>query len=580
MSDAQKRWEIYTKALATPPPLRNEFLGTACGGDDALRKEVDNLLSIHGQGSPPPKSLAKSSPCGRARTVRIKGRLKQALRQSYLIQERIGGGGMGDLYLATHKTLGGKWAIKVLAEDLAQDPKVVERFVNEAKIEANLQHPNIAKVFHIGHSGGYHYFVMNYVEGEDLAERIARSGVLPEPEAVSIAFQICKALECAHDHNIVHRDLKPSNVRIDRYGTVVVIDFGIARARDVAMIGLTSQGERLGTPLYMSPEQVKGATIDAKSDLYSLGVLMYEMLSGNNPFQADSPHAVYAKHLGFTPPPLSEACSGVSPAISEIVQRLLEKDPEKRFHSARELGMSLRPLREGTEISPPARTYATVAGKSRDPSDRLNHVVRRVPETIVPRELSAEEKQVLELTDGKRTIGEILALSRLDNERFLTALESLKRESAVETLAMRESVAMAPAASSSIGFLSSKIPRRFVALALWALAILAVGVSSLVLVVRFFSIPSHHSPVQFTASPYAEVWIKDENGKPINEEALITPFQLELSPGTYNVEFRHKGSSQILNLVVQQNKQNSVHWTFWKREDTERLLERYFNNIY
>ena len=264
----------------------------------------------------------------------VRSTLKEALRGIYRIQKRIGEGGMGDLYLATHEELGGKWAVKVLGRDLVEDLEVVERFVTEARIRAELQHPNIVKVFHIGRAGRFRYLVMNYVEGEDLTARIERSSPMPESEIVSIAAQICRALECAHDHQVVHRDLKPSNIRIDNYGTVLVLDFGIARARAIALKTKTAVGERLGTPLYMSPEQVRGNTADARSDLYSLGILMYEMATGSNPFDAESPHAVYLKQLNDVLPPVSQVNSVFSGKFSRTLERLLEKDPKKRFQSA------------------------------------------------------------------------------------------------------------------------------------------------------------------------------------------------------------------------------------------------------
>src|SRR3990172_637507 len=176
-------------------------------------------------------------------------RLQQELSSTYTIVERIGSGGVGEVYLANHKTLGGKWAIKVLADELARDPVIVERFIREAQIEANLQHPNIVKVFDISTRGDFQFLVMPFVEGENLDERIKRLKILDPVEAVTIALFVTRALECAHEHSIIHRDLKPSNIRIDHYGTVVVMDFGIARVLDTGQ-GKTALGSRIGTPQY------------------------------------------------------------------------------------------------------------------------------------------------------------------------------------------------------------------------------------------------------------------------------------------------------------------------------------------
>jgi serine/threonine protein kinase len=571
MGDPLRRQEIFTQALATPPTERSSFLDSACGGDDSLRREVEHLISTNPQQSATQRSSGKSpTTVTRTKPTRIPSRLKQALKNTYVIQERIGGGGMGDLYLATHKTLGGKWAIKVLAEDFAQNPKVVERFVNEAKIEANLQHPNIIKVFHIGHSGAFHYLVMNYVDGEDLASRIAGRGALPESEAVSIAIQICKALECAHDHNITHRDLKPSNIRIDKYGTIIVLDFGIARARDVAMSGITIQGERLGTPLYMSPEQTMGASADARSDLYSLGILMYEMVSGSNPFEADTAHAVYARQLNYMPPAVHEVCPAVSLAFSDIVARLIRKDPEQRYQTAREVNMCLRPLRDISEIKPAIQTFPSAFASSQDVADRLHHVVLRVPETVISRELSATESKVLELTDGRRTIGQILALSEFEPERLFTALDGLKNERAIATVAQPEPGSIPPAITEATARIRAFFPVTYRKYALWAAGIVLGAILAGFLYYRLAATPASLAAIQFDASPFAAVSIKDESGQEIYK--ADTPFQYALKPGKYAVEFRNGNKTDRQVLTVESGKSKLVRGNFWTTQDTERLL--------
>jgi serine/threonine protein kinase len=579
MGSYQRRQEILTQALATPPAERGAFLDTACGADAELRRDVERLLSDQAEESPTRQSSAKASSPTLTKTSRVRSRLKQALRHNYIIQERIGGGGMGDLYLATHKTLGGKWAIKVLAEDLAKDPRVVERFKNEAKIEANLQHPNIVKVFNIGQSGGYHYFVMSYVEGEDLAERIGRCGPLPQPEAVSISLQICRALECAHDHNIFHRDLKPSNVRIDRYGTVFVLDFGIARARDVAM-STTSEGERLGTPLYMSPEQIKGASVDARSDLYSLGVLMYEMLTGVNPFQANTAHAVYAKHLYQPLQHPADINPRISPVLSEILLRLLEKDPEKRFQSAHELSSRLRPLRETTEVTPSGKMRAVAAPDMQIADDRLNHVVVRVQATVISRDLSPEEKKLLELTDGKRTIAEMLAQSQLDKDRFFIALESLKGDAAIQTLAEPPKETPVSTPQRRIQQVLEYIPGNLRwLLAAVPLAILLIGAGSWYLLHRQPSAASEVTSVQIDASPYSDVTIKDSQGRVVRKDT--TPLLISLPPGHYSVEFYYEGAGLPRPLArplqVEKGKPVLIRENFWK-DDEDKKIESVLND--
>lgn len=482
---------------------------------------------------------------------------------------------MGDLYLATHKTLGGKWAVKVLAENLAKEPSVVERFVNEAKIEANLQHPNIVKVFHIGQSGPYHYFVMNYIDGEDLAERLERCGPLSESESVSIAFQICRALECAHDHNICHRDLKPSNVRLDRYGTVCVLDFGIARARDALISSRTIEGERLGTPLYMSPEQIKGLPVDAKSDLYSLGVLIYEMLTGINPFQADSAHAVYSKHLHHVPQAPIELNPRIRPALSDLVMQLLEKEADKRIQSARELCVLLRPFRETTEVTPSISQRDLASPGTAAYKERLTHLMVRIPETVISRELSPEETKVLNLTDGTRTVGEILALSQLEKDPFFAALDSLKGEVVIQTMAGSEEEAFGQGFRTGMERLLDKLPmeRRWVYVSLSAVAL------CMVLAIAYWISPYNkksiavHSGIQFDASPFASVTVRDQKGTVIVEKR-VTPFLLNLAAGEYRAEFEHDSEKKDRSFRIEASKPLSVvREDFWTEQDTRNLID-------
>jgi serine/threonine protein kinase len=560
--------------MATPIAERSAFLDSACGGDTGLRKEIETLISDSQKQSLSQSSSTKGSSPSRTRVTRIQGRLRQALRANYTLQERIGSGGMGDIYLATHKTLGGKWVIKVLAEDLSKDPRVVERFVNEAKIEANLQHPNIVKVFNIGQSGPYHYFVMNYIDGEDLAERLAMSAPLSETESVSIAFQICRALECAHDHNICHRDLKPSNVRIDRYGTICVLDFGIARARDAAISSRTSVGERLGTPLYMSPEQIKGQPVDARSDLYSMGVLLYEMLTGINPFHADSPHAVYSKHLCYVPQPPIELFPRIKPALSALVMQLLEKEAENRVQSAKELCVLLRPFREITEITPSIGRMAEVSADI-PYIERLAHVMVRVPDTVISRELSPEESRVLNLTDGKKTIGEVLALSQLDKEPFFTALAGLKSEVVIQTIS--DSAEKSPTSDDFNKVRKRGNGRPVRKILIYALSV-ALVFCVILAAVHFFGPVKNKmviapQGIQFDASPFATVTVKSHEGFIIVDKH-ITPFLLKLNDGDYSAEFEHGSSTKIKTFRIEASKPlTHVREDFWTEQDTRNLVD-------
>jgi eukaryotic-like serine/threonine-protein kinase len=272
----------------------------------------------------------------------IRSALHQLIGEKYEVLQWIGGGGMAQVFLLRHRTHGALFAVKVLSEQLAADPAVVARFTEEARTAATLGgHPNIAEIFDIGEGGGLHYLIMPYVEGEDVSSYLKRHGRLASGEALEIVDQIANALVWAADRNVVHRDLKPSNVRIDRTGRAIVLDFGIAKAGDVPS-ALTRTGESLGTPYYMSPEQIKGETCDPRSDLYSLGVIFFELLSGKKPFTGDSLRAIEAAHVMKPPPPLSSLVPDLHPGLERIVNKLLEKDRANRYPSARDLLTDLR----------------------------------------------------------------------------------------------------------------------------------------------------------------------------------------------------------------------------------------------
>ena len=485
----------------------------------------------------------------------MRSTLKEALRGTYRIQKRIGEGGMGDLYLATHEELGGKWAVKVLGRDLIEDPEVVERFVTEARIGAELQHPNIVKVFHIGRAGRFRYLVMNYVEGEDLAARMERSSPMPESEIVSVAAQICRALECAHDHKVIHRDLKPSNVRIDNYGTVLVLDFGIARARDIALKTRTAAGERLGTPLYMSPEQVRGATADARSDLYSLGILMFEMATGSNPFDGESPHAVYSKQLSEVPPPVSQLNSAFSEKFSKLVERLLEKDPEKRVQSASQVlaefdsaGLAQRLITQRSVNLPEA-----LGGE---------RVLRKQPATIRAEALSPDQLKILEHVDSSRSVQEVLRLTSLESGRFASALNDLVQQQAV-SLAEDPEKPQTPAPPE-------KVSGRL------RIAVLLVG-GSVVIALSFLAggaVFVEPEPVALTvdASPFAAVEVRDADKQSVFKDEA--PFVVWLPPGEYSLDFTY-GSRLVTRFVtLVPEAPGDVRYEFWESTDVASLLEQ------
>src|SRR6516162_492419 len=258
-------------------------------------------------------------------------RLGELLANKYHIICRIGGGGMAQVYLARHRLHGGLFAVKVLVDHLAQDPRIVARFEQEARMAATLaSHPNIVPIFDIGSGAGLHYMIMQFIAGEDLARYLRREGRLSLPDAANVMAQAAEALSCAEAKRIVHRDLKLANMLLDEGGRIKLLDFGISRITDIAD-GLTQPGESIGTPHYMSPEQIRGEACDMRSDLYSLGVVFFQLISGRLPFENESATAVQIAHLSSPAPSLLTLNPELPAECDAIVQKLLAKDPIGRY---------------------------------------------------------------------------------------------------------------------------------------------------------------------------------------------------------------------------------------------------------
>ena len=265
----------------------------------------------------------------------------------YRVLRKLGSGGMADVYAAEDRQLGRRVALKVLHRRFAEDQQFVERFRREASSAAGLQHPNIVAIFDRGQWDGTSYIAMELVEGRTLKEVVRGKGPAPPEAAVDVTLQILRAARYAHKHGIVHRDIKPHNVLIDQDGRVRVTDFGIARAGTSDM---TETGSIMGTAQYLSPEQAQGRAVDARSDLYSIGIVLYELLTGQVPFDAESPVTVALMQVNEPPPPPRELNPAIPPAIEAVVLRAMEKDPDRRFQSADEF---IAALETRQEILPP-----------------------------------------------------------------------------------------------------------------------------------------------------------------------------------------------------------------------------------
>ncbi len=283
----------------------------------------------------------------------------------YQVLRRLGRGGMADVYAARHLTLGRDVAMKVLQRQFAQDIEYVERFRREARAAARLNHPNIVQVYDVGSVDSLHYITQELIDGENLREHLQRRGTLTSEEAYDVIIGVASALEIAAEAGITHRDIKPENIMRSSRGIVKVADFGLARFGPEAgksSVNLTQAGLTMGTPRYMSPEQIQGHTVDVRSDLYSLGVTMYHLLAGRPPFEAEDALALAYLHLHETPMPLDRArgASDLPEALIAIISRLMSKSPKDRFQSPRELLDLIRGENAGASFTNVGTAAATI----------------------------------------------------------------------------------------------------------------------------------------------------------------------------------------------------------------------------
>src|SRR5438876_10462126 len=258
--------------------------------------------------------------------------LDEVIADRYELEELVGTGGMSHVYKAHDRLLERNVALKVLHPHFGDDEEYVERFRREARAAAQLSHPNIVTVIDRGEADGHQFIVFEYVDGENLKELIRRVGPLPVRKAVQLALAVAEGLAFAHEHGLVHRDVKPQNVLLNGEGEAKVTDFGIARSLDVEQ-GMTQTGTVLGTSNYIAPEQASGRPVDAHTDVYSLGVVLHEVLTGEVPFPGDNFVAVAMKHINEPPPDLLEKRPNVPLRVAAIVDRALQKDPADRFPS-------------------------------------------------------------------------------------------------------------------------------------------------------------------------------------------------------------------------------------------------------
>lgn len=323
---------------------------------------------------------------------------RSVVNDRYEIERRIGRGGMADVFLARDLLLDRPVAIKVLFPEFATDPAFVERFRREAQAAANLTHPNIVAVYDWGRAGTTYFMAMEYVPGRTLADVLRANGPLTAHQASTVALEVAAALAFAHHSGVVHRDIKPANILIGDNGQMKVADFGIARALGASVeANLTQAGAVMGTATYFSPEQAQGGQPDPRSDLYSLGVVLYEMVAGRPPFSGDTPVGIAYKQVHDTPPPLRGLVADLARPFEAIVARLLAKSPDARYPTAESLRDDLRRFREGRpvealEIARGARSEApteALAATTAVPTGPEN-----VPTRAMPRQVALDQPPV------------------------------------------------------------------------------------------------------------------------------------------------------------------------------------------
>jgi TolB-like protein len=351
--------EIYRAALDQEPDQISAFLDNACGGDEVLRRKVEALLASR----PRAGSFIETSAVGLATKIIQNGQADSLVGQTighYKISESIGTGGMGEVYLATDVTAGRKAALKLLPIRFTGDAERLKRFQREAHAVVGLNHPNILTVYEIGEDHSIHYIASELIEGETLRQHLER-GRIQVSEAVDIAIQVSSALVAAHGAGIVHRDIKPENIMLRPDGYVKVLDFGIAKLaeqevpvttpRDEALFLVeTNLGSVLGTARYMSPEQACGGQVDNSTDIWNVGVVLYEMVTGHAPFTGETPREVMSAIVEKEPRPLTSYIRQPPAELQQIISKTLRKDRRLRYHSAHELLAALKDLRRKLEF--------------------------------------------------------------------------------------------------------------------------------------------------------------------------------------------------------------------------------------
>ena len=357
---AHENWqlvkEIFADALRQKPELRPEFLDSVCSGDKTLRREVESLLASFDSA----ESFMEKPAVGEIADSFVEvNSLKTGFTFGhYEIIKQIGVGGMGEVYLANDKKLDRKVAIKILNKKFSQHESNLNRFVREAKAASSLNHPNILVIHEIGETADQHYIVSEYVEGKTLRE-IFKEKNLELEECLDVSIQVANALSAAHAARLIHRDIKPENIMIRPDGLVKILDFGLAKLISPEVVNLeystikindTAKGIIMGTVNYMSPEQAKGEKVDERTDIFSFGAMIYEIIAGRTPFQGDSMSETFANLINQNPLPLSNFAANLPDKLPKIVSKTLCKNKNERYQTMKALISDLKELKENITV--------------------------------------------------------------------------------------------------------------------------------------------------------------------------------------------------------------------------------------
>ena len=426
---SSERWqqakEILYAALEMSEAERTSFLDEKCGSDIDLRREIESLIAAHNGAAERFESPAVEMIASVVSNEEPEGMVGRSLG-NYEVLEKLGEGAMGEVYLARDARLGRKVALKILPGFFTQDPDRLRRFQQEARAASALNHPNILTIHEVGHIDSVYYIATEFIDGESLRHQMNRAPVKLR-EAIEIATQVASALAAAHDAGIIHRDIKPENIMLRKDGIVKVVDFGLAKwtpsqagESEAATIVNTDEGIVMGTAHYMSPEQARGIKVDSRTDIWSLGCVLYEMLAVRSPFEAPTVGDVIVSILEREPPPLARYVGAVPGELQRMITKALAKDREKRYQSVKDLLVDLKNL--GDEIGsatklerlvPPA-VKATAMTNAQDAVDDTHEPTTRTTELIATHPASNTEYLVQQIKRHKKGVaaaaGVVLAI--------------------------------------------------------------------------------------------------------------------------------------------------------------------------